>query len=145
MKNVCVIGGSGFVGTRLICRLEQAGNYQITNLDKVSSRRYPGLTRLADVRSVQSLASIPDGAAIVNLAAEHRDDVRPVSLYHDVNAQGAANICEAARHRGCTTIVFTSSVAVYGFADIGTDEAGPIAPFNEYGKTKYEAEQILRA
>lgn len=43
------------------------------------------------------------------------------------------------------TIIFTSTVAVYGFAPIGTDESGKIAPFNDYGRTKYEAEQVFKA
>jgi nucleoside-diphosphate-sugar epimerase len=36
-------------------------------------------------------------------------------------------------------------VAVYGFAPIGTDESGNIAPFNDYGRTKYEAELVFKA
>jgi GlcNAc-P-P-Und epimerase len=81
---------------------------------------------------------------VINLAAEHRDDVRPVSLYHDVNVQGARNVCAVAAEKGIKTIVFTSTVAVYGFAPPGTDERGAINPFNEYGRTKYEAECIYR-
>ena len=41
-------------------------------------------------------------------------------------------------------IIFTSSVAVYGFAEPGTDENGKINPFNEYGRSKFEAEEKLR-
>ena len=37
-----------------------------------------------------------------------------------------------------------SSVAVYGVAPIGTDKSGAIAPFNEYGRTKYRAEEMCR-
>ena len=43
------------------------------------------------------------------------------------------------------TIIFTSTVAVYGFAPVGTDESGKIAPFNDYGRTKFKAEQIFKA
>jgi nucleoside-diphosphate-sugar epimerase len=82
---------------------------------------------------------------IINLAAEHRDDVRPLSLYEDVNVGGAKNVCAVAQEKGIKTIIFTSTVAVYGFAPIGTDERGQIAPFNSYGRTKYEAEQICKA
>ena len=101
---------------------------------------------LSDVRSVERLrASIVDGAVIVNLAAEHRDDVRPLSLYDEVNVGGATNICTVAREKGVQTIIFTSTVAVYGFAPVGTDESGKIAPFNDYGRTKFKAEQIFKA
>ena len=145
MKKICIIGGSGFVGTRLINRLISRGHeFQITNLDKVMSLAHPGITQLADVRSVEQLAAIPQGSVLINLAAEHRDDVSPLSLYDDVNVGGAKKICTIARERMVSTIVFTSSVAVYGFAPVGTDESGPIAPFNDYGRTKFEAEKIFK-
>jgi nucleoside-diphosphate-sugar epimerase len=145
MKNVCIIGGSGFVGTRLIKRLLLRGHeFNISNLDKNMSQEHPSITKLADVRSDDQLAHVPQAAVVINLAAEHRDDVRPLSLYDDVNVGGAKNICEAARTKQVSTIVFTSSVAVYGFAPVGTDEDGRIAPFNDYGRTKFAAEKIFR-
>lgn len=141
---VALIGGSGFIGTRLCRRLND--RHRIVILDRRPSSDYPELWREADVRHPASLRRyLPDGAIIVNLAAEHRDDVRPRSLYHEVNVEGAHNCCAVAREKGATTIVFTSTVAVYGFAPIGTDESGEIAPFNDYGRTKYEAEQVYRA
>lgn len=144
-SKVCVIGGSGFIGTRLCQRLERAGT-PFFIVDKTLSKDFPERTRLADVRDAKALHdAIEPGASIVLLAAEHRDDVRPLSLYDEVNVGGARHVCEVARARGITRIVFTSTVAVYGFAPIGTDESGQIAPFNDYGRTKHEAEGVLRA
>jgi nucleoside-diphosphate-sugar epimerase len=93
----------------------------------------------------QLQSSISNQSIIVNLAAEHRDDVLPLSLYDEVNVVGAKNICTVARERSVRMIIFTSTVAVYGFTPIGTDESGKIAPFNNYGRTKYEAEQVFKA
>jgi nucleoside-diphosphate-sugar epimerase len=45
---------------------------------------------------------------------------------------------------GINKIIFTSSVAVYGFAPVGTDESGKINYFNDYGRTKYLAEEKYR-
>lgn len=146
MQNVNIIGGSGFIGTRLMRRLRNNDSIESKIIDKAPSKEFPDLVTLSDVRSVEQLSkSIADGSVIVNLAAEHRDDVRPPSLYDDVNVGGAKNVCTVARDKGVQTIIFTSSVAVYGFATIGTDESGKIAPFNDYGRTKYEAEQIFKA
>jgi nucleoside-diphosphate-sugar epimerase len=141
-----VIGGSGFVGTRLVRRLKRASQLSIKIIDKAPSKAFPDCVTLSDVRSVEELSdSITHGAVIVNLAAEHRDDVRPLALYDDVNVGGAKNICTVAREKSVQTIIFTSSVAVYGFAPIGTGEDGKIAPFNDYGRTKYEAEQVFKS
>lgn len=145
MKIVNIIGGSGFIGTRVVRRLENSGQSVIRIIDRVQSNEYPDLVKLGDVRSIDMLRdSIIESAVIVNLAAEHRDDVRPSSLYAEVNVDGAKNICTVAREKNVQRIIFTSTVAVYGFAPIGTDESGDIAPFNEYGRTKYDAENIFR-
>lgn len=146
MQTVNVIGGSGFIGTRLMRRLSVNDSLAIRIIDKAPSKEFPYLVKLSDVRSVEKLSeSISHGSVIVNLAAEHRDDILPISLYYDVNVGGAKNICTVAREKGVQMIIFTSSVAVYGFAPIGTYESGKIAPFNDYGRTKYEAEQIFKA
>lgn len=143
--SICVVGGSGFIGTRLCQRLQQAG-LVFDIVDKTPSLTFAGQTRLADVRSLDSLRQqVKTPQVLVNLAAEHRDDVRPLSLYDEVNVDGARNIATVAREHHINTIVFTSTVAVYGFAPLGTDESGTIAPFNDYGRTKHEAEQILQA
>jgi nucleoside-diphosphate-sugar epimerase len=146
MQTINVIGGSGFIGTRLVRRLRSKEQLAVQITDKAPSKAHPDVVTLGDVRSVEQLrTSIADGSVIVNLAAEHRDDVRPLSLYDEVNVGGARNICTVAREKGVKTIIFTSTVAVYGFAPIGTDESGKIAPFNDYGRTKYEAERVFKA
>ena len=78
------------------------------------------------------------------MAAVHRDDVQPISRYDDVNVQGATNVCEVARRFDIKKIIFTSSVAIYGFAPPDTDESGSPNYFNDYGRTKYLAEQVYK-
>jgi nucleoside-diphosphate-sugar epimerase len=65
-------------------------------------------------------------------------------LYDEVNVQGSENVCKTCTELGIHKIIFTSSVAVYGFAPIGTDETGKINYFNDYGRTKYLAEGKYR-
>jgi nucleoside-diphosphate-sugar epimerase len=145
-NNVLIIGGSGFIGTRLTQRLCHRGQLGVKIFDKSPSRRFSNIVQLGDVRSEEQLrASIDEKSVVVNLAAEHRDDVRPLSLYDEVNVDGARNICVIAAEKDVRTIIFTSSVAVYGFAPVGTNESGEIDPFNDYGRTKYEAEQVFKA
>jgi nucleoside-diphosphate-sugar epimerase len=142
--HITLIGGSGFVGTRLATRLLDA-QHVVKIADKNDSRKYPHLRLYADVREPETLEKALAGSdVVVNLAAEHRDDVTPKSLYDDVNVTGAENVCNACTKIGIKKIIFTSSVAVYGFAPVGTDETGAINYFNDYGRTKWLAEEKYR-
>lgn len=144
-NNIAIIGGSGFIGTRLTKRLLEAG-YNVKVIDKARSETYPHLWVKADVREGVTLMSALEGCDVIyNLAAEHRDDVTPRSLYDEVNVKGAKNVCEAAEKLGIKRIIFTSTVAVYGFTEKETDESGELKPFNDYGRTKLEAERVYQA
>jgi nucleoside-diphosphate-sugar epimerase len=142
-RNIAVIGGSGFIGTRLVERLLASG-HEVKIVDKADSKTYPQLRVAGDVRSVEDLVSSCEGCDVIyNLAAEHKDDVRPLSLYDDVNVQGARNVCIAAEKLGIEEIIFTSTVAIYGFSEQELDEDASNNYINDYGRTKYEAEQVF--
>ena len=142
---IAIIGGSGFVGTRLIELLRH--EHQVINIDKQPSHFHNDITLIGDVRDeaklTQQLSTGYD--AIVLLAAEHRDDVTPTTLYYDVNVQGARNVLTAMNKNGIRRIIFTSSVAIYGLNKPNPNEDHPADPFNHYGKSKWEAEEVLRA
>lgn len=139
-----IIGGAGFIGTRL-CRILSAGGKDFEILDLKPSRSFPRHSRIADIRDIDALRKEITGDRIVHLAAVHRDDVSDLSLYSATNIQGTQNICQVAREKAIRRIIFTSSVAVYGFAPAGTDETGDINPINEYGRTKWEGEKVLES
>ncbi len=138
---ILILGGSGFVGTRLTGLLINEHDVIIADIQK--SESYPDLWQYCDVRQKDDLRKVMAGIdCVVNLAAAHKDDVRPLSLYTDVNVTGAENVCRVATELNVKKIVFTSSVAVYGFPEYAYDENAPMSPFNEYGKTKLLAEKV---
>lgn len=140
---ITLVGGSGFVGTRLIDLLKQ-NDFEIQNIDKQQSHFFPDVTMIGDVRDKKKLTELLKGTdVVVLLAAEHRDDVSPVSLYYDVNVGGMQNTLAAMEANGIRRIVFTSSVAVYGLNKKNPDEEYAKDPFNHYGKSKWQAEQVL--
>ncbi|MEQ8688369.1 MAG: NAD-dependent epimerase/dehydratase family protein [Imperialibacter sp.] len=138
---IALIGGSGFIGTRLGVRLKEAGiKFVILDIDK--SEPFEEHWNWCDVRDLTSLRSGLEGCdIIVNLAAEHRDNVTPLSLYDEVNVDGARNISIVADELSIKKIIFTSSVAVYGLPKGETDETGAFNYFNDYGRTKLMAEK----
>jgi len=139
-----VIGGSGFIGTELARQLLATGR-KVRIVDKRRSPTYPALWTFADVRDLSTLIPALKGSDVVyNLAAEHKDNVQPRSLYDEVNVSGAHNVCRAVDEFSIAKIVFTSSVAVYGFARPNVDETGALNPFNDYGRTKMLAEKVYQ-
>ncbi|SMC61508.1 NAD-dependent epimerase/dehydratase family protein [Moheibacter sediminis] len=141
---ITIIGGSGFVGSRLIEELKKSENNILTNIDKQKSPFYNNITTIANVLDKEAISQKLAGQdLVVLLAAEHRDDVTPKTLYYDVNVQGMKNVLEAMDDNNIRRIVFTSSVAVYGLNKKNPDENHTVDPFNEYGITKWQAEQVL--
>jgi nucleoside-diphosphate-sugar epimerase len=142
-KNIAIIGGAGFLGTRLADTLENKElDFSVFDAYTSSGAVHPIIK--VDVEDRQSLEVISRSSTIVNLAAVHRDDIRPLSRYNDVNVQGAVNVCKTARIYDINKIIFTSSVAIYGFTTADTDESGKPNYFNAYGRTKYLAEQVYK-
>lgn len=136
-----IIGGSGFVGSYLIKRLE---HINVNNLDKNPSPFFNRITKIGDIRFKEQIIIPNDIKSVVLLAAEHRDDVSPSSLYYDVNVSGTKNVLDAMDLAGVKNIVFTSSVAIYGLNKENPDENHKEDPFNHYGKSKWQAEKIIK-
>ena len=142
INKVSILGGAGFLGTRLSQRLyNKEQNHEICDLEVGEASKNP---TIVDIEDLSSLNRVDGSDCIINLAAVHRDDIRPLSRYDDVNVQGSVNVCEAARKHDINKIIFTSSVAIYGFAPADTDESGEPNYFNDYGRTKYLAEQVYK-
>lgn len=141
---VLITGGSGFIGTRLMELLNKNEGVELINFDKANSDIFSEVTLLADIRDLDVLVeATKDVDVIYNLAAEHADNVTPLSLYKDVNVGGALNIVKAAKANNVKHIVFTSSVAIYGLNRGTPDEQLDPQPFNEYGRTKLAAEKVF--
>jgi nucleoside-diphosphate-sugar epimerase len=141
--DIVITGGSGFIGTHLVRLLLDEG-HAVRIYDKRPSEAFPDLVTLGDVRDEGAMTSALQGADVVyHLAAEHHDDVRPVSRYYEVNSGGAEKLVAACEANGVNRIIFTSTAAVYGLDEGEADESTPVTPFNDYGKSKLQAERVF--
>ncbi|OEK02487.1 UDP-N-acetylglucosamine 4-epimerase [Roseivirga sp. 4D4] len=137
-----VIGGSGFVGSFLLKEIETKNP---KNFDKNSSPFYNDITVNGNVLDTVALDGfLKNKDTVVLLAAEHRDDVSPSSLYYDVNVQGTKNVLASMDKYGAKNLIFTSSVAIYGLNRDNPNETQVQNPFNHYGKSKWEAEKVIK-
>lgn len=91
---IVLIGGSGFVGTRFIDSVRDLSDrYECHNVDLLPSHFFNELTEIGDVREQAQMDRALRGAdLVILLAAQHRDDVTPVSLYYDTNVEGRASL-----------------------------------------------------
>lgn len=135
---IAMTGGSGFIGTRLIQELEADG-HEVRIIDIVHHEP----TNILHQDKLNAACAGCD--VIYHLAAAHRDDISPRSEYYEVNGQGTENVTKAAEVNNIKKIIFTSTVAVYAMNSGEADEAVVPAPFNDYGKSKLEAEGHLKA
>ncbi len=141
-KKIALVGGSGFIGTELIKILSDGA--ELINYDK-NSTKTSCETILLDVRDKEALLNKMKPADwLILLAAEHTDNVLPTSLYYDVNVTGADNVLAAMDTKGIKNVLFVSSVSVYGLNKKNPTEESLVDPFNDYGKSKWKAEELLR-
>lgn len=145
---IVLIGGSGFVGTRLIDLLKtDSSGYKLKNIDLQPSLFFNDITVIGDVREQAQMDEMLKGYdLVVLLAAQHRDDVTPTSLYYDTNVKGMEVTLQAMEKNGIKRLIFFSSVAVYGLNKPNPNEDyEPKEPFNHYGKSKLQAEYVAEA
>ncbi len=137
---ITIVGGSGFVGSRLLSILEIELCF---NLDKSKSKKYNNITQIGDIRNRKEIKFSSNTNIIILLAAEHKDNIEPKSLYYDVNVSGTKNVLDEMDKCGINELIFTSSVAVYGLNKSNPGENHVTDPFNHYGKSKLEAEKVI--
>lgn len=133
------------MGTRLIALLKELPGVKLLNIDKQQSATYPEITKIGNVLDLDLLTGLLSGTdLVVLLAAEHKDNVEPFTLYYEVNVDGIRNTLTAMKRNKISRIVFTSSVAVYGLNKLNPCETRPADPFNDYGQSKWLAERLLQ-
>ncbi|MEM6523616.1 MAG: NAD(P)-dependent oxidoreductase [Bacteroidota bacterium] len=144
MSRVLLTGGSGFIGSHFHDLID---NERIINLEleeptfEYSSHFYKG-----DIRKHQDIThAIGDYKVntIISLAAMHHDFGISKNEYFDTNKRGMEVLCEVASQRSIKTIVFFSSVAVYGELDGSSDESIEPQPNMPYGASKLAGETVL--
>ena len=144
-KCIIVFGGSGFIGTHLICNLLKK-NIKIISADikepkiKMDSVEYI----YADVRDLSKLTINSRIDTIYNFAAIHTTPGHKDIEYFSTNVFGAIEVTKFATRQSVNEIVFTSSIAVYGSSEDEKNETSTLLATSAYGVSKRQAEGIHR-
>ena len=158
MENLLVTGGAGFIGShvvRTLLVLKELKDCQITVLDDLSGGFRSNVPQDARAEFVQG--SITDEPLVKQLFQEKRFQYvyhfaayAAEGLSHFIrrfnytnNLIGSINLINAAVNHGTECFVFTSSIAVYGKAQVPMREDMIPQPEDPYGIAKYAVELDL--
>lgn len=148
MKKVLITGSSGRIGRALHWKLSQKYLTKGFDLSPSSATSIIGDINNYDqlIRAFENVDTVFHAAALhaphVNLFSEKK--------FYEINVHATENICKAALASGVKQIIFTSTTALYGYANQGKEKAAWIneqtvpLPRTIYHKTKLTAEHLLR-
>ena len=137
-----LIGGSGFIGNHFFKKIK---NDIILNLDIDEGVNKLNFTKCnilkpSDLKKID-ISNFND-ITVIHLAAVHFDFQK---YYYETNVEGTKNILDfIEKNNQIKKFVFFSSVATYGNSEKGKDENSAQVPFNDYGKSKLRAEELIK-
>lgn len=143
-----VTGGTGFIGSHLLARLSrEAAPVRCLVRPKRGRAAMPDFVETVegDLASGEGLDRALDGVdAVIHLAGVTK--ALRAADYYQGNAEATRKLAEAARGRSLR-FVHVSSLAAIGPSEGATPiaEDAPPRPLTNYGKSKLEAERIVRA
>jgi len=152
MKNILIIGGTGFIGRNIIEALYE-GRFNIVLLSR--DEKFFGYERCRDVKLINGCLS--DVSLIKNILSEENIDVvihLASSLIPGSNKNQFYNelkeiifpTIEILDYIACLNIkiiFFSSGGAIYGSSNQNIDETYPLYPINYYGQSKLIIEKYM--
>ena len=149
---ILVLGGAGYIGSHMAKLLVNSG-YEVVIFDNLSTgfrslARY-GVFVHGDVTNANDLDRVFEQHrfdAVMHFAAASLvgESIDNPAKYYINNVAATLTLLEAMRRHSITTLVFSSTAAVYGephYTPI--DEQHPKLPINPYGASKWMVEQVL--
>ncbi|MDO5700766.1 MAG: UDP-glucose 4-epimerase GalE [Bowdeniella nasicola] len=150
-----VAGGAGYIGAHVVSLLRKRGeqvvivdDFSTSTRDRVEGLDYVEMD-LAGSNAEDRLTEIMTERkvdAVIHFAARKQvgESVEKPAWYYQQNVGGLANTLAAMERAGASTMIFSSSAAVYGMPDVASvPEDIQCRPINPYGETKLIGEWMM--
>ncbi len=154
LPRVAVTGAGGFIAgaleARLVRRARLRGLFRAEGEAARRWRRSGHEVVVGDIGDESALRALVGGADVVHHLAARSGKDDPAESRR-VNVEGTRRLARAAREAGVRRMVYVSTISVYAATPapegVITEEVRPqrTALLNPYSRTKYEAEEALRA
>jgi nucleoside-diphosphate-sugar epimerase/predicted dehydrogenase len=137
-ERVCVTGATGFIGTHLVERLAETGEYEIvapvrTYRTSAPVARFSVSMPRVDLLNYDQVRGVVSGARFVFHLAYGRDGPQP----ERVTIEGTRNVVDAAIATGSEAVVVLSTIYVFGQPAAEVDESWTYHPVGGvYGTSK---------
>jgi nucleoside-diphosphate-sugar epimerase len=150
---IVITGATGFLGRALAERLAREDHQLLLQVRAGASLPLSAFGELVVTPSIETMSTLVwrdhlKGAdAVVHTAAiAHIGSSVPDSAYNAINRDASARLAEAAAAEGIKRFVFISSIRAQAGAtsDVVQTELTPPAPTEAYGRSKLEAEGLIR-
>lgn len=152
MRKILVTGGAGYIGSH-VCKALKAAGYEPITFDNFSHGHewavrwgpfvYGDLQNASDLDAVFSEFR-PEGVIHLAGSIHLRESIETPHKHYYNNVTGSLSLLKAMEKHRVTTLVFSSSAAVYAPPDtLPIKEDARKEPVNPYGKTKWMTEQIF--
>ena len=157
---ILITGGAGFLGSHMVALclekrvdvvvMDNLSNSDLSNLQTLE--KYFKVTipffnvDIRDQNKLKQFFKEHQFSAVIHFAGlkSVAESVAHPDLYFENNLVGSQNLIECIKEQEIKNVIFSSSATVYGDPQyLPIDEDHPVQPFNPYGETKAQVEQLF--
>jgi nucleoside-diphosphate-sugar epimerase len=133
--NILVIGGTGFIGTRIVQALREQAGWNVSVGSRQPSSAADKRVQVDVTNPSQLQQALAGFSVVVNCSVGDAATIR----------DGAKALGSACKHNGTQVLVHLSSMAVYGAVEGVVTESAPLRrDAGWYGHAKADAEELLQ-